>query len=392
MRLIEILLLVFALLLLIPSLVIFIQTIFACLPQKYIAKVVNNSCSIAVLIPAHNESSGIVNTLNSIVPQLRPQDRLIVIADNCNDNTAIIAAKNGAEVVQRFDTLNRGKGYALDFGIKHLNTNPPDVVIIIDADCIIEPNTLSHLATQVIESGRPVQALYLMYSKGIDLKSKISEFAWCVKNFVRPLGCTNLGLPCQLTGTGMAVPWKSLINVDLANGNIVEDMKLGIDMAIIGTPPLFYSHTKVISYFPLATENQSGQKVRWEHGHLSMILSEAPRLFLKGLIKRDLNLIAMALDLSVPPLALLATLILGYFSLNGIIYFMFGFGGLSLQLTIYTLLILTIAIVIAWWGWGKSIISLPSLLYVPIYIILKLPTYFKFLLNRQKTWNKTKRD
>jgi hypothetical protein len=66
-----------------------------------------------------------------------------------------------------------------------------------------------------------------MYSKSNDLKSKVSEFAWCVKNLVRPLGYSNLGCPCQLMGTGMAFKWSTLSKADLANGNIVEDMKLG---------------------------------------------------------------------------------------------------------------------------------------------------------------------
>ena len=392
MILIEILFLAIAVLLLVPSLILLIQVLFAYLPKQHDNMNLAEDKVIAVLIPAHNESSAMIDTLNSIQAQLRPQDRFIVVADNCSDNTAEIAEMNGAEVIERNDLIKRGKGYALDFGLRHLSQNPPDVVVIIDADCLLEANALSQLAASALHGDRPVQALYLMYAKGVNLKSKIAEFAWCVKNLVRPLGYANLGLPCQLMGTGMAFPWIVISNADLANGNIVEDMKLGIDLAIAGTPPVFNSQSVVTSYFPAATDMQSGQKTRWEHGHLAMILMEGPRLLAQSIVKRDINLLAMALDLAVPPLALLVTLLVGYAGITGAILIFYDIGHLPFQLAVFSLAILVVAIAFAWWGWGKNIISLTTLLLLPIYALLKIPHYIKFLFNRQKIWNKTERD
>ena len=207
MSLLEAFLLAIAIFLLIPSLVLLIQVLCACMPVKLSTDNLPEGTAIAVLIPAHNESSGIIATLHSIQVQLRPQDRLLVVADNCSDDTAEVAERNGAEVINRHDSKNRGKGYALDFGLRYLSQNPPDVVVIVDADCVLGANTLNPLAAIALLRRRPVQTLYLMYAKGLDLKSKIAEFAWCVKNLVRPLGYANLGLPCQLMGTGMAFPW-----------------------------------------------------------------------------------------------------------------------------------------------------------------------------------------
>ena len=202
---IDILLAVIATFLVIPIFVIFLQVIFACIPKEINSKELGKNrlssySNIAVLIPAHNESLGIVATLNSIKPQLKPSDRMVVIADNCTDDTAQIALANGAEVIERQDAVCRGKGYALDFGIRHLSHNPPGVVVVVDADCTLQADSLSALANYTLENNRPVQALDLMYAKGRDLKSRIAEFAWCVKNWVRPLGYAKLGLPCQLMG------------------------------------------------------------------------------------------------------------------------------------------------------------------------------------------------
>ncbi|MES2182639.1 MAG: glycosyltransferase family 2 protein, partial [Pseudomonadota bacterium] len=230
MSFIEFVLVIISGALLVPVLVVFTQVIFACLPKLHHNVTPFDDARIAVLIPAHNESTGIIATLDSIKPQLKLTDRLIVVADNCSDDTGAIAAANGAEVVERHDTANRGKGFALDFGIRYLSHNPLDVVIIIDADCILAANGLKPLAAYALHHGRPIQALDLMYAKATDLRSKIAEFAWCVKNHVRPLGYAKLGLPCQLMGTGMAFPWHTISSADIANGSIVEDMKLGIDL------------------------------------------------------------------------------------------------------------------------------------------------------------------
>ena len=76
--------------------------------------------TIAVLMPAHNEALVIAQTLQSVLTQLTNQDQLLVVADNCSDDTAIIAKNLGANVLQRANLNQRGKGYALDYGIQHL--------------------------------------------------------------------------------------------------------------------------------------------------------------------------------------------------------------------------------------------------------------------------------
>jgi cellulose synthase/poly-beta-1,6-N-acetylglucosamine synthase-like glycosyltransferase len=393
MIVIECLLGVIAITLLIPASVLFFQVLLASFGQLKQPVDMQRACSVAVLIPAHNESAGIVATLASLQPQLTAADRLVVVADNCSDDTAQIAQAHGAEVIVRTNETQRGKGFALDFGLRHIAKNPCDVLVIVDADCIVEPQSLKKLAASALQYDRPVQALYLMLNQApSSLKSKIAEFAWRVRNWVRPLGFAKLGLPCQLMGTGMAFPWKSIVNVDLANGNIVEDMKLGIDFALAGKAPMFYPEAKVTSYFPLTSEVQKGQSKRWEHGHLAMILSEAPKLLVKGITRLSLSTTAMALDLSIPPLALLVAFIVGFTGLLGVTYWMFGIAMMAFQISLLSIVVLTLAILLAWWGWGKQILSLSSMLFIPVYILLKIPNYFSFIFKRQSTWNKTKRE
>src|SRR5262245_59099720 len=73
-----------------------------------------NRPRLAVLVPAHNESAGLLPALHVIQALLRAADRLLVVADNCSDDTAAIARAAGAEVAERNDLNRIGKGYALD--------------------------------------------------------------------------------------------------------------------------------------------------------------------------------------------------------------------------------------------------------------------------------------
>ena len=87
-----------ALLLLIfmPVLVLFLQVLLACLPVRVKSAPSIVRPRVAVLVPAHNESSVIVATLESILPQLQAGDRLLVVADNCSVDTAALARAAGA--------------------------------------------------------------------------------------------------------------------------------------------------------------------------------------------------------------------------------------------------------------------------------------------------------
>ena len=76
--------------------------------------------TFAVLIPAHNEQAVIQTTLQTLLPTIPAGSRVVVIADNCSDNTATIARECGATAIERCDASRRGKGFALDFGIAHL--------------------------------------------------------------------------------------------------------------------------------------------------------------------------------------------------------------------------------------------------------------------------------
>ncbi len=292
---------------LVPVAVLLAETWAALLGEKRkgpLSSVQRPRC--AVLVPAHDEEEGVARTIQAIAPQLGQLDRVLVVADNCGDRTAAAARAAGATVVERYDPGRRGKGFALDHGVRFLEQDPPDVVVVVDADCLVDEGALSRLVNEAAATGRPVQAAYLMAPPvGAGYRERASAFAFQYKNLVRPLGLWRLGLPCLLTGTGMAFPWALLRGATLAHGNIVEDMQLGLDLAAAGCPPRFCPEARVRSEFPSGRKAAAGQRTRWEHGHLQTLFRQAPRLAAAALLRRRLDLLGLALELSVPPLSML---------------------------------------------------------------------------------------
>lgn len=349
---------------------------------------------IVVLIPAHDEADGIDATLKSVLSQLRPQDRLLVVADNCTDATADVAGRAGAEVLERRNLVQRGKGYALDHGVRHLaaSASLPAVVVVLDADCIALPGCIVRLASACVSSGRPMQARYLLTApQQSNLRARMAEFAGRVKNWVRPAGMHAWGLPCQLMGAGMAFSWHQIATAQLATGHIVEDLKLGLELADAGFAPRYCAAAQVLSAFPANEQGARSQRTRWEHGHLQMIVSDVPRWFARALRTGNRDLFSLTLDLVVPPLALLAMAIVGWLGVCLLAWVTMGVAGPAWVMLVCVAL-LGATVLQAWRRVGRTIVTFAELASAPLYALRKIPLYLLFVVRRQVDWVRSKRD
>jgi cellulose synthase/poly-beta-1,6-N-acetylglucosamine synthase-like glycosyltransferase len=347
---------------------------------------------VAVVVPAHNEASGIAATIASIRSQLLQNDRVLVVADNCNDDTAAVAEAAGAEVAVRQHATQRGKGYALDHGLRHLASMAPDVVVMVDADCLVGAGCIDQLKSLCVNTGRPVQARYIMLAPpGANARQRISAFAWVVRNLVRPRGGLRLGIPCQLMGAGMAFDWRTVAAAPLASGNIVEDMQLGVDLALKGHPALFAPKAVVTSRLPSSNAAATRQRTRWEHGHLATLVKGAPALTAGAWRLRDPRLFWLALDLCVPPLSLLLMLISAVLALAGAWWWATD-DVVPTALATSVLVLVVLSVWAAWWRDGRDLLRARELVSAPVYALRKLPMYLGFFVSRQVEWVRAKRD
>ena len=379
----------------VPSAVFSIECFMAALPPKKVVLTPQHSGSsprIAIVVPAHNEEGLIARTVLPLVAQLGRRDRVVVVADNCDDATAEIARAAGAEVLVRNSLTQIGKGHALRHGFTHLASDPPDVVLVVDADCFASSSFVRTMATLAISTNRPVQSEnVLIPTERPTPEAMISALAFLVRSSVRARGLMRMGLPCQLGGTGMAFPWQVLLRAPATGAHLAEDMLMGVELAEVGYPPLYCPTVSVESCLPEKREAGRSQHRRWEHGHLAVLVHKVPGLIIRGLARRSVRLVAMGLDLLVPPLTLLVLVILCT-----------GFLALALGLTLHYWVPACIAVGsftmvalgtgLAWLKFGRHLVPLRFALAIPAYVLWKLPIYLALALHRgQKTWERAER-
>jgi hypothetical protein len=380
--------------LLVPATVLLTETLAALLPavERPRARTARRP-RVTVMIPAHDEANQIEATVRALAADPAGQPSILVVADNCRDATADLAREAGAAVIERHDAAHVGKGFAISFGLKHLQADPPDVVAIVDADCRVSAGGISTLAELAMSTRRPVQAEYLFIAPpDAGALARVSALAILMRNQVRPRGLGRLGLPCHLTGSGMAFPWDVLRAAPDAGAHLVEDLVIGIELSLLGHPPLSCPDVQITSDLPHGGKASLAQRRRWEHGQLQALTTYGPRLVGAGIARRRPALVGLGLDLMVPPLALLISVqgaALAVALAAGVL------GLVSPRPAIVSgagLMAIGAAVAAGWHGFGRKTLSLRHLFFVPIYLLWKVPVYLMLAVRgRQKQWQRTAR-
>jgi len=345
-----------------------------------------------IVIPAHDEELIIGATLENLRHLAGNSVRILVVADNCEDGTAKIATSMGVEVVERIDHARRGKGFALDFARQHLRADPPAIVVIIDADCTAAPGSIERLVAACATSGRPCQANYVQTPAPDGPPAlQLSTFAFYIKNVVRQRALQRLAGRVHLLGTGMAFPWALFEQVELATANIVEDLEIGLQLANAGHPPLAVEEA-IVSSDPAAQADTLEQRRRWEGGYLASAARWVPRMVVRSLGRGDLGGLWAAIDLLIPPLALLVTLDVAALLAAALLHAFLGGALWPLLALAAALAFAGIALTIAWAAGGSRYVTLGGLARIPVYLLWKLPLYAGLARKGSpKEWVRTRR-
>lgn len=364
----------------------------------------------AVLIPAHNEALGIGETLRHL-HATDPAITILVVADNCTDDTADAARAAGAEVIERHDPVRRGKGFALAFGRDYLAQLPhakqPEVVVVLDADCRTDEASVALLAKESLRLSGPVQARNLLVApptrpsaltgaKGTETPvnhpsplTQLSNFAMLVKNLVRARGLQRVGGGIPLFGTGMAFPWPLFATAQLATDHLVEDIQLALALARKGVAVTLVEDARVESA-PAPDNAVAAQRGRWERGFLGTALSQGLPMLAGGIASGSRHRAALGMHLLVPPLALLlmlsAILLLGAAALG-----LAGASRLPAASLFVALLAALVSVTLAWAREGRSTLSRHAALEAPLYLLWKIPLYLGFLRKDSRGWTRTRR-
>src|SRR5262245_47022042 len=171
--------------------------------QLYSAKDVR----IAVVIPAHNEESVLTATIESLMACTDPPPAadVLIVADNCSDNTAEVARELGCTVLERVNPIRRGKGYALEHAFQYLADKGYTGYVVVDADWIVEDNFFQEFRNLFARGADGGQCITGVLNAGANARTRLLKIAWLAFNFLRPLARQRLGLSAGILGTGFAL-------------------------------------------------------------------------------------------------------------------------------------------------------------------------------------------
>ena len=331
------------------------------------------------LIPAHDEADGIGEVLEKLRQALRwPVDKVevVVIADNCTDRTAEIAAANATVLVRDVPAV-RGKGQALHWAVEtHLRVwpRPFDAVIVIDADSVVNPGFL-HAMQAVLEKGCPVaQAHDTVWNVRDSWRTSLMFAGFSAINYLRPLGRSAFGWSAGLKGNGMCFSREVLLKYGHPAGSVAEDLEQGMRYLADGIRVAFVPGAVVRAKMPVGAKAAVSQRARWEGGRSQVAKVWIPRLvrrFLAGAAKGRPDGAAFdgVMELLIPPLGNLGALALGAMALGWFgswRVWVAGSAGVALAMVLLHFLIaqvlakapgvvyarlLTAPVYVAWKGW-----------------------------------------
>lgn len=233
------------------------------------------SKSFACIVAAHNEQKVIANVVDSLLQQHYPKQLfdIYVIADNCSDNTAQIAAEHGAIVCERANATQRGKGYALEwmFGRIFAMEKKYDAICIFDADNVVSPDFLPEMNKNFCNGQKIVQGYIDTKNPFDSLTTMFFAVSFWLNNRLVQMARYNLGLNCVLCGTGFAVSTDVLKDIGWGATCLTEDLEFSMKAALNGYKITWAHEAVVYDEKPLTLSQSWKQRKRWMQGHSDCI-------------------------------------------------------------------------------------------------------------------------
>jgi 1,2-diacylglycerol 3-beta-glucosyltransferase len=363
------------------------------LSRRRTPKAASSTTHFDVIVPAHNEANGIGATIASLQAVAYPpsQYRILVVADNCTDDTAARAQAAGALVLERSSATERGKGYALEFAYAaSMRDGFADAVVVVDADTSVSQNLLSAFSARFAAGADAVQAEYGVRNARDSWRTRLMAIALTLFHEVRSLGRERLGLSAGLRGNGMGFRLDTLRRVPPKAYSIVEDVEYGVSLALAGVRVEYVHEALVQGDMPATADASRSQRERWESGRWSMVKAHVPRLLKAARGGGGVVALDLAADLLVLPLTSLVGLTGVGFVASGVMALLGAVPALAVlpwALAVLGLLIyIGRGIVLSGGGWR----TLKDLAWAPAFALWKIALLLK-PTGRKGEWVRTTR-
>lgn len=344
---------------------------------------------ISIVVPAHNEGSGLGRTLLALTQLARSDGdcRVVVVADNCDDDTAAVARAARVHLLQRHDPRRRGKGYALDYAFRQLAPDGDAAYLVIDADSVPDANLLASVRRELGAGAGAVQARYTVLNGEANGRTRLAALGLAAFNVLRPRARARLGLSAGILGNGFALRPATLAQVPYRAASVVEDLEYHLLLLEAGLRVAFADDSSVRGDMPSGSQGMRQQRARWEGGRLRQLRARGPGL-LRAVLHGHWRLLEPLLELALPPL--------GYHCLLLLLGAACAWGAGQpwlLAALLASLLLLAGHVLAAVRAAGLPYGALWSLLRLPAYLLWKLRQLGPILAGarRDSAWVRTNR-
>ena len=356
----------------------------------------NKNHKFMAIIPAHNEEMVVSNLIESLKNQTYDKNLydIYVIADNCTDNTANIARRAGAIVLERFDPAHKTKGYALQWFLKQkIEENADyDAFFVFDADNIVDKDFILNMNKKLCQGEDVVQG-YRDIKNPTDnwITAGYALFYWTMHRLYH-LARYNVGLSTLLNGTGFMVRFDVVKPNGWQTETLTEDIEFSLKRIIKGKKLGWATDAIVYDEQPTSFKQSWSQRSRWTVGHMQCMKRYTGELF--NSVKEHRSLVTFDGFLYIvgtTPMLIITMLVL---FINCAMYAAQSMTNMEFAINVLRYLVPTLLLPI-----GTAIVAMTldrkpikpmikGLLYYPLFMGTWVIINIKCLFKRETTWEK----
>lgn len=240
----------------------------------------------AFMISARNEENVIGQLCESIKAQNYSSELIdiYIVADNCTDSTAIVAREHGANVYERFNKEQLGKGYALEFLFEKLKEKVGfdfyDGYFIVDADNILDKNYVYEM-NNCMQDGNKLVMCYRNSKNYGDNWISAGYSLWFLRasrHLNNPRQYFNTS--AEITGTGFLVSSEIIKRDDGWKTHcLIEDIEFTVQNVLKDEKVAFCNDAIVYDEQPTNFMQSFNQRKRWARGYMYIMKNYAIKLF-----------------------------------------------------------------------------------------------------------------
>ena len=349
-----------------------------------------SSPRLLFLVPAHNEMLLIERCVHSLLAQAYPREALsvVVIADNCSDETSTLARAAGAHVLERSTTSDHGKSHAIRWALAEL-PDAFDAMVIVDADSVVAPDFGRMLALTPGLRTVAVQAYDGLNNEFENALTRLAGVLTRARYHVALRIKSAARLNCPLTGNGISLGREVLARFGWAPKTVTEGWELYASLTLAGVDCLYCPKARVEAQETRELGQSRSQRARWTTGRMQVLRLYGREIF--G--SRDITSL-QKLDL-LAELSSLGPIVRGGIALVGLaacilakplgyrlLVLLFSSG--AVQPALYAALAMP--------GHPQPLRTLSAFAYLPVYAVWRLGVAVQALIQgRSKVWVRTGR-